>query len=78
MLRAVQELSGDEVAALLDLPEPTVRTRYFRARGLLREGLSRDVDLTMGDVFSFDGSRCDRIVACVLTRLTEDRDKPRS
>lgn len=78
MLRAVQELSGDEVAAALDLPEATVRTRYFRARGLLREGLSRDFDMTVGDVFSFDGARCDRIVACVLARLTEDRDIPRS
>ena len=78
MLRAVQELSGEEVAAMLDLPEATVRTRYFRARGLLRKGLSRDVDLTVGDVFSFDGARCDRIVARVLARLTEDRGFPRS
>ena len=78
MLRAVQELSGEEVAAALNLPESTVRTRYFRARGLLREGLSRDVDLTVCDVFSFDGARCDRIVACVFARLTEDRGFPRS
>lgn len=78
MLRAVEELSVEEVATALDLPEATVRTRYFRARGLLREGLSRDVDLAIGDVFSFDGERCDRIVATVLARLAEDRDVPRS
>ena len=78
MLRAVQELSVEEVSAALKLPEATVRTRYFRARGLLREGLSRDVDLAIGDAFSFDGERCDRIVAAVLARLTEDRDIPRS
>ena len=78
MLRAVEELSVEEVSTVLDLPEATVRTRYFRARGLLREGLSRDVDLAIGDAFAFAGARCDRIVAAVLARLTDDRDIPRS
>ena len=77
MLRAVQELSVEEVSTALQLPEATVRTRYFRARGLLREGLSRDVDLAIGDAFSFDGARCDRIVAAVLARRTQDLDIPR-
>jgi RNA polymerase sigma-70 factor (ECF subfamily) len=78
ILRAVQEMSVEEVSTALQLPEATVRTRYFRARGLLREGLSRDVDLAIGDAFSFDGERCDRIVAAVLARLVEDRGIPRS
>ncbi|MEY8875963.1 MAG: RNA polymerase sigma factor [Leptothrix sp. (in: b-proteobacteria)] len=69
MLRAVEELSVEEVAAALGLPESTVRTRFFRARGLLREGLARDLDLAMADAFSFDGARCDRIVAGVMARL---------
>ena len=43
--------------------------RFLRARGLLREGLSRDFDIAVGDAFSFDGVRCDRIVAGVLARL---------
>ena len=62
----------------LEIPEATVRTRFFRARSLLREGLSRDVDFAIGDAFSFAGARCDRIVANVLTRLTEDRESSRS
>jgi RNA polymerase sigma-70 factor (ECF subfamily) len=66
ILRAVEECSVEDVAAALNLPEATVRTRFFRARGLLREGLSRDIDLALGDAFSFDGERCDRIVARVL------------
>lgn len=73
MLRAVEELSVEEVALALDLPQATVRTRFFRARGLLREGLSRDVDLALGDAFSFAGARCDRIVAKVLATLAEER-----
>ena len=77
MLRAVEEMSVEEVAVALDVPEATVRTRFFRARGLLREGLSRDVDMAIGDAFSFDGARCDSIVARVLARLTENRDPSR-
>lgn len=71
MLRAVEEMSVEEVSAALDLPEATVRTRFFRARGLLREGLARDVDHALADAFSFDGARCDRIVSVVLARLTD-------
>ena len=69
MLRAVEEMSVGEVAALLGLREETVRTRFFRARSLLREGLAKDIDMTMADAFSFAGERCDRIVARVMTRL---------
>ena len=68
MLRAVEEMSVEDVAIALDLPEATVRTRLFRARSLLREGLSRDIDVAMSDAFSFDGERCDRIVARVMQR----------
>lgn len=73
VLRAVEELSVDEVAAALGLPEATVRTRFFRARGLLREGLARDIDVATDEAFAFDGARCDRIVAAVMARLHETR-----
>lgn len=74
MLRAVEEMSVEEVSAALGLPEATVRTRFFRARGLLREGLARDVDHALADAFSFDGARCDRIVAGVMARLNDRLD----
>lgn len=69
MLRAVEDLSVQETAAILGIPEATVRSQYFRARGLLREALARDFDNAAGSAFSFDGVRCDRIVAGVLARL---------
>jgi RNA polymerase sigma-70 factor (ECF subfamily) len=75
MLRAVEELSVEEVSAVLDLPQATVRTRFFRARGLLREALAQDLDLAMSDAFSFDGVRCDRIVAGVMARLGAHPDE---
>ena len=76
MLRAVEEMSVEEVSAALGLPEATVRTRFFRARGLLREGLARDIDHALADTFSFDGARCDRIVAGVMARLHDRTDVP--
>jgi RNA polymerase sigma-70 factor (ECF subfamily) len=69
MLRGVEEWSVEETAAALEIPEATVRTRYFRARGLLRESLSREMDVALEHAFRFDGARCDRIVAGVLARL---------
>ena len=49
-------------------PQATVRSRAFRARALLRESLSREIDAAMVDAFGFAGERCDRIVAKVLER----------
>jgi RNA polymerase sigma-70 factor (ECF subfamily) len=72
MLRAVEEMSVEEVSAALDIPETTVRTRFFRARAQLRESLSRDMDFALQDAFSFDGARCDRIVDGVLAVITRD------
>jgi RNA polymerase sigma-70 factor, ECF subfamily len=69
MLRAIEELSVEETAAALDMPPATVRTRFFRARGLLRESLARDVDAAMQDAFSFAGERCDRLVQAVFNLL---------
>ncbi|MFC5479104.1 RNA polymerase sigma factor [Massilia suwonensis] len=69
MLRAVEDLSVQETSAALGIPEATVRSQYFRARGLLREALARDFDRAVDSAFSFDGERCDRIVAAVLGRL---------
>ena len=71
VMRAIEEMSGEEVALCLDIPEATVRSRFFRARSQLRSALLDHVDSAFGDVFSFDGVRCDRIVATVLERLND-------
>jgi RNA polymerase sigma-70 factor (ECF subfamily) len=69
VLRALEEMTVDEVSAVLEIPEATVRTRYFRGRSMLREALSRELDFALDEAFSFDGERCDRIVAGVMERL---------
>jgi RNA polymerase sigma-70 factor (ECF subfamily) len=74
VLRAMEELTVEETAAALGIPPATVRTRYFRARALLREALARELDLALEDAFTFAGARCDRIVAGVLARLSLHAD----
>jgi RNA polymerase sigma-70 factor (ECF subfamily) len=69
VLRCVEELSVEETAECLGIPEATVRSRHFRARSLLREALARDIDLAERDVFAFGGLHCDRVVAAVMARL---------
>ena len=73
VLRAIEEFSVEETAAALDIPDATVRTRFFRAKSLLREALSKEIDLAHGDAFAFAGARCDRIVANVMARLKDFR-----
>jgi RNA polymerase sigma-70 factor (ECF subfamily) len=69
VLRAVEELSVEETAVALGIPDATVRTRYFRARGLLRVWMAGDINTTLEDAFAFAGARCDRIVRKVLVIL---------
>jgi len=72
ILRDVEELSVEETAECLDIQPATVRTRAFRARALLRESLSRDIDIATVNAFGFAGERCDRIVSRVLARVAQD------
>jgi RNA polymerase sigma factor (sigma-70 family) len=72
VMREVEDMSVDEVAECLSISPATVRTRLFRARALLREALARDIDVATGDVFSFAGARCDRIVAGVLAAVAAE------
>lgn len=71
VLRAVEEMSVEETAAALGIPEATVRTRFFRARSQLREALSKEIDVAYGEAFAFAGERCERITERVLARLND-------
>jgi len=69
VLREVEEMSVEDTAECLGVAPATVRTRAFRARALLRETLSREIDAATVNAFGFAGERCDRIVASVLKRM---------
>ncbi len=44
-LSTVQELNSREIAAVLDIPEGTVRTRLMRARQILKQKLSAQIEV---------------------------------
>jgi len=69
LLCGVEEMSVAEIANCLDVEPATVKTRYHRARKILQQQLSGLVDSNIGEVFSFDGVRCDRIVSGVFLKL---------
>jgi RNA polymerase sigma-70 factor (ECF subfamily) len=69
VLRAVEELSGAETAECLGIPEETVKTRLFRARGRLQEAILGTLEPKLPRAFEFQRPRCDRIVAAVLRRI---------
>jgi RNA polymerase sigma-70 factor, ECF subfamily len=76
MLREVEELTVEEAADALGVPEATVRTRAHRARALLRAALAHDIDVATLDAFGFAGERCDRIVHGVLAQLPAGPSDP--
>ncbi len=72
ILRAVQEMSVDETASCLQVSEAVVKTRYLRARSMLRDALGARIEAHAHDVYAFAGARCDAVVAQVLAQLRRD------
>lgn len=71
MMRDVEGLSTAETAASLDISEDLVKTRLHRARAILRENLYKRAGVTLESIFAFGNSRCDRVVAGVMSQITK-------
>lgn len=69
VLRGVQQLTVAETSAALGVKPATVKTRFHRARAMLRASLGPLPAEAVQRAFKFDGVRCDEIVAAVLQRL---------
>ena len=69
VLRGLEEFNVEETAAALGIPHATVRTRFFRARRLLRERAGADLEPALRDAFAFAGARCQRIAGRVLAAM---------
>ncbi len=78
VLRALEELSVEETAQILDLNPQTVRTRFLRARRKLQQQLQRELKLTFGEMLPFAGARCDRLVERVLKLMEAGSSEPQS
>jgi RNA polymerase sigma-70 factor (ECF subfamily) len=69
VLREVEELSTAETAACLDISEELVKVRLHRARLDLRRRLEARIGAATRELFGFEATRCDRVVAAVLARI---------
>jgi len=76
VLRAVEQLSTQEAADMLGILPDTVKTRFFRARAMLRDSLAARLDSAAPNVFPFLGTRCDSIVTRVLSRIRASSVRP--
>lgn len=69
VMRMVEQLSVKETASVLGVPEETVKTRLFRARKLLREGLETELGSVLSDTFPFQDPRCAEFTDRLLARV---------
>ncbi len=66
ILREIEGLSVEEVAAALDIPAGTVKTRTLRARRRLQQALDPELRTALTGTFPFGGSHCEAMTARVL------------
>lgn len=69
ILRAVEEVSVEEAACCLGVSVETVKTRFLRARVMLRDALGAQMQSYAQSTFLFAGARCDAVVGQVLSKL---------
>lgn len=69
ILRAVHGLSVEDTALGLEVSQDVVRTRYARARAMLRARLCVDAQAEAAFLHDVAGARCDATVANVLAEL---------
>ena len=68
-LRELEEMSVAETADCLGITEESVKTRFHRARALLRKQLERSLGTAAPQAFSYLGHRCDRMTSAVMQRI---------
>jgi RNA polymerase sigma-70 factor (ECF subfamily) len=67
ILREIEELSIRETGQVLDITEANVKVRLNRAKTMLRGELKGYIK---DHVYAFHLTRCDRVVAAVMARIT--------
>lgn len=67
ILKEIEGFANADVSEALDISESNIKVRLHRAKSLLKESL---YTLSVKDeVFEFGNSRCDAVVAFVMTRI---------
>jgi RNA polymerase sigma-70 factor (ECF subfamily) len=70
MLRDIEDMSTAETAEALSLSESNVKVRLHRAHDLLRDELLTMTRRASAEAFGFHATRCDRVVAAVMARIS--------
>jgi RNA polymerase sigma-70 factor (ECF subfamily) len=69
VMREIDGLSTNEVAAVLALSEDNVKTRLHRAKAALRDKLTAQMGAAAVQLWRFDAPRCDIVVHGVMAKL---------
>jgi len=69
VLRAIEQLSVKETAEILEINSDTVKTRYFRAKRLMRKNIQNHLNVAGVTVYEFGGEHCDKVVHEVMSRI---------
>ncbi len=69
VLRAVEQLSVKETAEILNIKEKTVKTRYFRAKRILRSQIQSYLKVTGMQIYEFGDHHCDVIYSNVMAYI---------
>jgi RNA polymerase sigma-70 factor (ECF subfamily) len=67
VLREIEDLSVEDTAAALQIPEETVKTRLFRARRRLQKELDPELCVALSETFPFAGADCEALTNRVIT-----------
>ncbi len=73
VLRAIEQLSVRETAEILDIKEKTVKTRYFRAKRILRNQIQKYLNIVGMQVYEFGDHHCDTIVSNVMDYINQSK-----
>ena len=77
VLREIEGLSVEETAAVLQIPEETVKTRLFRARRRLQKELDPELCDALSETVPFAGADCEAITEKVVARFVDGK-QPRA
>ncbi len=71
VMRDVEGLDTAETSECLGISEESVKTRLHRARSMMRKQLYARAGVTRHELYGFQKTRCDRVVAEVFKRIHE-------
>ncbi len=73
VLRAVEQLSVKETAEILNIKEKTVKTRYFRAKRILRSQIQSYLKVAGMQIYEFGDHHCDVIYSNVMAFINHSK-----